>query len=386
MKSRRYNLHTFTSDHVLFFSYRWLAWILAGLVIPFQTPNHQALYISLLFLAGILNIVATALAKTYVRIAQRRPPVLALDILVGIAFVWISGGGVWPFLPYALGSLLLPALLLHKRGALGAGLFFTALDAALATLINTGTLTNYNQPAIVILRLLVPPLFVGFWMLMLRMIGRIPPSQAISVLDQSDQRMPNTREGRSPDLSNSRVQHFVDPGRKAEFHGQAFANTPMIARLTAIGPEEQESQELRRTILELTSEIDAELPVTLNHLVTNFKRTCGVETHLVLNGVVRQLHPAQRSTLLRLAQEALINIQQHAHAQSASLILRYEQRAITLIIQDDGVGLLDGTYERPGVHSLRAIHYRLNELDGRLEVFEGENGGVVVRGTLPLDN
>lgn len=370
---------------MLFFSYRWLAWILAGLVIPFQASKTQPLYISLLFLAGVLNIAATALSKAYVRIAQRRPPVLALDILVGIAFVWTSGGSVWPFLPYALGSLLLPALLLHWRGALVAGLSFTALD--LAALINTGAGTSYSQPTMVILRSLAPLLFVGFWIAMLRIVGRIPASRAISIFNQPDWRMPASHENRSPDLSNSRVQHFVDPGRKAEPPiGQASANTPMIARLTAIGAEEQESQELRRMIIELTSEQDAELPVTLDHLVINFNRTCGIETRLVLNGVVRKLHPAQRSTLLRLAQEALINIQQHAHAHAASLVLRYEQRAITLIIQDDGVGLLDGTYERPGVHALRAIHYRLNELDGCLEVFEGENGGVIVRGTLPLDN
>jgi signal transduction histidine kinase len=89
-------------------------------------------------------------------------------------------------------------------------------------------------------------------------------------------------------------------------------------------------------------------------------------------------------TMLRLAQEALLNVQQHAHAHSALITLRYDPRQLTLTIQDDGVGLLDGTHERPGVHALRAIGYRLAEIDGTLEVSEGESGGVTVRATAPF--
>jgi signal transduction histidine kinase len=88
---------------------------------------------------------------------------------------------------------------------------------------------------------------------------------------------------------------------------------------------------------------------------------------------------------VRLAQEALLNIQQHAHADTAMLTLRYDTTSVALMIQDDGVGLLDGTYERPGLHALRAMQYRLAEFGGRLDVFETEGGGVTVRATMPLE-
>jgi len=58
---------------------------------------------------------------------------------------------------------------------------------------------------------------------------------------------------------------------------------------------------------------------------------------------------------------------------------------VALLIQDDGVGLLDGTHERPGLHALRAMQYRLAEFGGRLDVFETEGGGVTVRATMPLE-
>ena len=49
------------------------------------------------------------------------------------------------------------------------------------------------------------------------------------------------------------------------------------------------------------------------------------------------------------------------------------------------IHLIDGTYERPGLHALRAMQYRLAEHEGRLDVFELEGGGVTVRASLPLD-
>ncbi|NTV63260.1 MAG: ATP-binding protein, partial [Oscillochloris sp.] len=41
---------------------------------------------------------------------------------------------------------------------------------------------------------------------------------------------------------------------------------------------------------------------------------------------------------------------------------------------------------RPGMHSLRAVRYRLAELDGQFAVFESESGGVTVRATLPFES
>jgi hypothetical protein len=93
---------------------------------------------------------------------------------------------------------------------------------------------------------------------------------------------------------------------------------------------------------------------------------------------------ARSLTLVKLAREALHNVRQHAQAHTATMTLAYAPGRVELSVRDDGVGLLDGTYERPGLHALRALHYRLAEMDGRLDVFEPHDGGLVVRGSLPL--
>jgi signal transduction histidine kinase len=124
---------------------------------------------------------------------------------------------------------------------------------------------------------------------------------------------------------------------------------------------------------------------SLGQLAAAAKRQGDLVVRVISTGDARTLHPAQHSVLLRVANEALLNVQQHARAHTATLSLTYERNLVTLAIHDDGVGLLDGTYERPGLHALRAVRYRLAELEGQLAVFEDEDGGVTVRATIPLE-
>jgi hypothetical protein len=128
-----------------------------------------------------------------------------------------------------------------------------------------------------------------------------------------------------------------------------------------------------------------DLALVLQQIVDEFNRLHRPMVHLTLEGSGRVSY-ARHLTLVKLAYEALRNIRQHAHAHAATMTLTYEPNRVELTVRDDGVGLLDGTYERPGLHALRALHYRLAEMDGRLDVFEPHDGGLVVRGALPLKN
>jgi signal transduction histidine kinase len=130
---------------------------------------------------------------------------------------------------------------------------------------------------------------------------------------------------------------------------------------------------------------DMELSAALDALATRFGKHTGMPIQVTFLGRTRSVHPLHRDLLVRLAQESLLNVQQHAHADAALLTLRYDATSVALMIQDNGVGLLDGTHERPGLRALRAMQYRLSEFGGRLDVFETEGGGVTVRATMPLD-
>jgi hypothetical protein len=179
---------------------------------------------------------------------------------------------------------------------------------------------------------------------------------------------------------------FAALERSAEHSRQDEAvQAPLAMQATRVRAVEPSVEDLRRLLFTPFPTPDLDLTEALDLLALRFGQHTGAASQVVTLGRARRLHPAHRGVLVRLAQEALLNVQQHAHAASAVCTLRYDATSVVLLLQDDGVGLLDGTYERPGLHALRAMHYRLAELGGRLDVFETEGGGVTVRATMPLE-
>jgi hypothetical protein len=376
--------HAHLSDHVAFYSYRWLSWAVAGLT--FTLPGRQTADMprdaALLLMLLLVNVALTALAYGYVRLARRRPALLALDLLFGCMLIWLSGSAFLPYLPYALGALLLPALIFGWRGALLSSLAFVALDFAGITLLAADG--PVDLPGLTA-RALVPFAFSFCWVAAAQVLphnggqsGAQPQEPAPVTPLQARAPGPGAEPGAVVRLAQRAALERGSASGPANVLGAAPA---ALARTTSAS----QADPSRRVIYELTPGPHVALPTAIELLATRVSQRGGPALRVALVGAVQPLNPAQHSVLLRAAQEALLNIQQHARARAAQLTLTFEPRAVTLVVQDDGVGLLDGTYERPGLHALRALRYRLAELDGQLAVFEGESGGVTVRATLPLE-
>ncbi len=391
-----YNKRPLPGEHVLFFSYRWIAWLIAAMAIfwpdqimPMQQPSHT-IWLVLLILTGIVNIVFTLTSESYVRILHRRPALFLLDVVVSLVVVWISNGQALPFLPYALGALVLPSLLAGWRGVLMASFLFVSIDAV-ALFLNRD-LPPESWLVIAGLRAVIVIGFACMW-LPLRWISHyglpLPrlftrhPSAWLTDADHTHTRLVRLESDPTtfPDVPPQRSPAERIPERIA-------SDMSVAAQLTTIHAltERRHNQELEPTFPGKPVPLARiDLAVALNGIVDRFQADCHIDTQIKLIGVARQLSPVQYNTLFRLAQVSLSNIHRHARAQNAYICLEYDQHSVTLVVQDDGVGLLDGTYQRPGIHALRAISYCLAELDGRLEVFEGQQGGVTVRGVLPLE-
>lgn len=377
-------------EHILFALYRWIAWGLAGimLLVPGLLDAPRPVILWLLVLTGVLNVVATGLAQAYVRIAQQRPWLMVLDVLVGVSLIWIGGGEMLPFLPYALGALVLPALLLRWPGSLSLAILFGVLDQLVLII-----LAPDGPMAANVARVLLPTGFVLAALALLAATRRLRAfSLARSAIWQDSAPRPGPHQSnaqRAPTLERRTPFDRQERARSTEAStvGSSVAavetrNLPASLRLPA---NNRRFRQVRRTVYSKVGHHQAaELETTLRQLISDFGRDSDVVFSLRTLGAARPVSAARQDTLLRLAQEALLNIEQHAHAHSALILLSYEAHTVALTVQDDGVGLLDGTHERPGIHALRAIRYRLAEMDGQLNVFEGESGGVTVRGILPL--
>jgi signal transduction histidine kinase len=86
--------------------------------------------------------------------------------------------------------------------------------------------------------------------------------------------------------------------------------------------------------------------------------------------------------LLRVGQEALANVRQHARAQQVQVSLRYGDGQVGLEVTDDGVGFDPG---QPGCgYGLPGMRARVDEAGGRLEVRSSPGRGTTVSVVVPV--
>ncbi|HSK87822.1 MAG TPA: PAS domain S-box protein [Anaerolineales bacterium] len=92
-------------------------------------------------------------------------------------------------------------------------------------------------------------------------------------------------------------------------------------------------------------------------------------------------------TFLRIAQEALMNIARHAHAEHVNLKLQQDEQVVGLSIQDDGIGIESWQdANRPGSHGLTIMRERAEAFGGRLRVKSVPGQGTIVEVSIPFKN
>lgn len=113
----------------------------------------------------------------------------------------------------------------------------------------------------------------------------------------------------------------------------------------------------------------------------------GLPTILTSTGPARSLPSEVELAVFRVVQEALTNVQKHAHATQAWIDLHIAADSLTIRIEDDGVGL-----SHDAAHTLRRKHGlgmkgmkdRITSLAGTLTVGQRHGQGVRIVATLPL--
>lgn len=95
-----------------------------------------------------------------------------------------------------------------------------------------------------------------------------------------------------------------------------------------------------------------------------------------------------QTALLRIAQGALSNSVRHANASNISIELTGLDRAVLLVIRDDGVGF-DATAavavsHEAGSFGLQAMQERVRQFGGTLTIVSSESDGTEIRAQLPL--
>jgi PAS domain S-box-containing protein len=102
---------------------------------------------------------------------------------------------------------------------------------------------------------------------------------------------------------------------------------------------------------------------------------------------IRRLGSSIEMTFLRIAQEALLNIARHAHADQVNLLLEPDGNAVRLIVQDNGSGIESWPEaNRPGSHGLTIMRERADAVGGTLRVLSVPGQGTKVEVSIPVEN
>jgi signal transduction histidine kinase len=173
----------------------------------------------------------------------------------------------------------------------------------------------------------------------------------------------------------------VDPG------GQASAHMS-----TAIDLARSSLSEARRSVQALTPEpLDgARLSEAVREVADRWTTLHGVPVSVATTGNARPIRPELEVALLRTAQEALVNVAKHAHANRVGLTLSYMEDQVTLDVRDDGIGFATVNGVSParprddgGGFGLTAMRQRVEGVAGRLAIESEPDGGTAISASVP---
>jgi len=151
----------------------------------------------------------------------------------------------------------------------------------------------------------------------------------------------------------------------------------------------QSQVELRRSIWDLRSreleqfDLASALRQSAEHLVTG----TDLRLDFATRGEKRPLSEVVEENLLRIGQEALTNIAKHARATRIGLELEFGEHALTLRIEDNGIGFDPAPTPTPGDNhfGLLGMSERAKRLSAQIAITSVPGRGTVVSLRVPFD-
>lgn len=203
------------------------------------------------------------------------------------------------------------------------------------------------------------------------------------------------RQRLAGEIHDTLAQGFTSVVLHLEAAEQALEGDPAAARQhldQARAAARQGLSEARSFVWALHPEVVHHEPFVqaLQRVAGNWSKEVGLPAHLELSGPPRALPAPIEATLLRAAQETLVNVRKHARAAQVNLTLTYMEDEVILDVQDDGAGFnpseaLPQNGGDASGYGLVSLQVRAIQLGGSLQVESAPGEGTTVVLSLPTN-
>jgi signal transduction histidine kinase len=141
-----------------------------------------------------------------------------------------------------------------------------------------------------------------------------------------------------------------------------------------------------REVLRAISDVPSEsaLEVEARILAGMFTQRTGTPAEVIVSGTSRALKPDELSTLVAVVREGLHNVEKHAAASTAVVMVHFAVREVTVVVQDDGRGV-PAKLKIPTAgrqNGLASLNRRLERVGGSLEVARSDDSGTRLKAVI----
>jgi signal transduction histidine kinase len=137
-------------------------------------------------------------------------------------------------------------------------------------------------------------------------------------------------------------------------------------------------EELRPTLLD-----NLGLPAALDWQVHEICDRAGIKCTLSMPPEDAVIDSSVAIALYRIVQEALTNVVKYAHAKNVSVDLTVTSDGLTLLIEDDGVGIPEDAQINRLSHGIAGMRQRVRALHGEFAIGRRPEGGTLIEVNIP---
>jgi two-component sensor histidine kinase len=191
------------------------------------------------------------------------------------------------------------------------------------------------------------------------------------------------------EIHDTLAQGFVAVSVQLQVAGRLIASSPDTAKQHLAQAQELVRSGLddaRQAIWELRSqEADrSDLASKLISTVNRIAQPISLEAKVRVSGTYHPLPTRTEDQLLRIAQEAVNNVARHARAANVDVELRFSEKNVELIVEDDGCGF-DGEAPstREGHYGMTGMRERAEQIGGSLAVSSSKGLGTRIQVDIP---